>query len=362
MWYNSHIRNLSVKNRPGKEIDLLQAKIAKFNKALGREIARVPGSGYEIDRLSSGILDLDTALGGNSDTGWGFPRGKISEIFGPPFAGKTTICYLIIAGVQAQGKICALIDTERTLDPVYAKMLGVDLDMLLHVEPDTAEEAFDCALLLMEDPEISLYVFDSVYGMTSKKLFEEDFDKQEMGKMPQLLARFTNTALKKISKTGATLICVNQFRESLSMYDPGPRSPGGNGYHHALAVQVQLSKATEKHIDPETKAQCGNVIKGIIKKNRHNTPFLSFQFPILYDKGLDHEYNLVYNAMKLGVLEKAGAWYSMSDGTKHQGMPAWIRECRNSKDLFERLKSDVIDKIGKQVEQEDLEFLGSENE
>ena len=268
---------------------------------------------HNVKVIPTGILPLDVALGVG-----GVPRGRIIEIYGPESSGKTTIAMHIVAEAQKMGLSCAYIDSEHAFDPAYAEALGLDTEKLLFAQPDNAEEALEIADTLVQTGEVGVIVFDSVAAMVPRAEVEGEFGEAHVG----LQARLMSQALRKL--TGAAnrnetlLIFINQIRYKVGVIYGSPETTsGGNALKFYASMRMDIRrKETNKDKAGDSVSNRVNVK---IVKNKVAPPFKIAEFNIVFGKGADKMGSLVGVATDLGVIVRAGAWYSFDGEQIGQG-------------------------------------------
>lgn len=256
----------------------------------------------KVETIPSGALPLDLAMGG------GFPKGRISEIYGPESAGKTTLALHAIATVQAQGGTAAFIDAEHALDPLYAAAIGVDIDSLLISQPDNGETALEITDQLVRSSAVDIIVIDSVAALVPRAEIEGEMGDSHMG----LQARLMSQALRKITgnlgKSGCTIIFLNQLREKIGVVYGSPETTtGGNAlkFYASLRLDIRRIQTLKKGEN-----QFGIRVKVKVAKNKIAPPFRIAEFDVLFGQGISTVGCVVDLAEQTGVLERRGAWYS----------------------------------------------------
>ena len=265
-----------------------------------------------IESISTGSLGLDIALGIG-----GLPRGRIVEVFGPESSGKTTLALHVIAEAQRNGGICAFVDAEHALDPIYARKLGVKVDELLISQPDTGEQALEITDTLVRSGAIDVLVVDSVAALTPKAELEG-----EMGdSMPGLQARLMSQAMRKltasISKSKAMVIFINQIRMKIGvMYGSPETTTGGNALKFYASVRLDIRRIGAIK---EREEVIGNQTRVKVVKNKLAPPFRQVEFDIMYGEGISKTGELLDLGVKSGIVEKSGAWFSYDSQRLGQG-------------------------------------------
>ena len=293
----------------------LDAALSQIERAFGKgSIMRLGKNqqAVEIETISTGSLGLDIALGVG-----GLPRGRVIEIYGPESSGKTTLALHTIAEAQKKGGVCAFVDAEHALDPVYARKLGVNLDDLLISQPDTGEQALEITDTLVRSGAIDVLVVDSVAALTPRAEIEG-----EMGDVqPGLQARLMSQALRKltasISRSNCMVIFINQIRMKIGvMYGSPETTTGGNALKFYASVRLDIRRvATLKDREEAT----GNQVRVKVVKNKVAPPFKQVEFDIMFGEGISKVGELVDLGVKAGMVEKSGAWFSFDSQRLGQG-------------------------------------------
>ncbi len=292
----------------------IDTAVAQIERAFGKgAIMRLGGEQVvEVETISTGSLGLDVALGVG-----GLPKGRIVEIYGPESSGKTTLTLHAIAEAQKLGGVCAFIDAEHALDPVYARKLGVNLDDLLVSQPDNGEQALEIADTMVRSGAINVVVIDSVAALTPKAEIEG-----EMGESrPGLQARLMSQALRKltgsISRTNTLVIFINQIRMKIGVtYGSPETTTGGNALKFYASVRLDIRRtSTLKDRDEPI----GNQVRVKVVKNKVAPPFKQVEFDIMFGEGISKMGELIDLGVKAGVVEKSGAWFSYDSQRLGQG-------------------------------------------
>ena len=293
----------------------LDAALSQIERAFGKgSIMRLGANEkvVEIETVSTGSLGLDIALGVG-----GLPRGRIIEIYGPESSGKTTLALHTVAESQRKGGICAFVDAEHALDPVYARKLGVDLENLLISQPDTGEQALEICDTLVRSGAIDVLVIDSVAALTPRAEIEG-----EMGEsLPGLQARLMSQALRKltasISRSNTMVIFINQIRMKIGvMYGSPETTTGGNALKFYASVRLDIRRIGSVKDREEV---VGNQTRVKVVKNKLAPPFKQVEFDIMYGEGVSKMGELIDLGVKAGVVEKSGAWFSYNSQRLGQG-------------------------------------------
>jgi recombination protein RecA len=293
----------------------LEAALAQIDKTFGKgSIMRLGANERmaDIEAISTGSLGLDIALGIG-----GLPKGRVIEIYGPESSGKTTLTLQVIAEAQKKGGICAFIDAEHALDPLYARKLGVKVEDLLISQPDTGEQALEIADTLVRSGAIDVLVIDSVAALTPKAELEG-----EMGdSLPGLQARLMSQALRKltatISKSGTMVIFINQIRMKIGVMFGNPETTtGGNALKFYASCRLDIRRIGQIKAQEEV---VGNQTRVKVVKNKVAPPFKQVEFDIMYGEGISKVGELVDLGTKAGIVEKSGAWISYGGTRIGQG-------------------------------------------
>ncbi len=292
----------------------LDAALGQIERAFGKgSIMRLGQDNVvEIETISTGCLGLDIALGVG-----GLPRGRVVEIYGPESSGKTTMTLHTIAEAQKAGGVCAFIDAEHALDPIYARKLGINLDDLLISQPDTGEQALEIADTLVRSGAIDVLVVDSVAALTPRAELEG-----EMGdSLPGLHARLMSQALRKltasISKSNTMVIFINQIRMKIGVMFGSPETTtGGNALKFYASVRLDIRRIGAIKDRDEV---VGNQTRIKVVKNKLAPPFKQVEFDIMYGSGVSKNGELLDLGVKAGIVEKSGSWFSYDSQRLGQG-------------------------------------------
>src|SRR3989440_1850391 len=311
----------------------LDAALSQIERNFGKgSIMRLGKNSKALDvaTISSGSLGLDIALGVG-----GLPRGRVVEIYGPESSGKTTLALHTVAEAQKKGGICAFIDAEHALDPVYARKLGVNIDELLISQPDTGEQALEICDTLVRSGAVDVLVIDSVAALVPRAELEG-----EMGDaLPGLQARLMSQALRKltasINKSNTMVIFINQIRMKIGvMYGSPETTTGGNALKFYASVRLDIRRIGAIKERDEV---VGNQTRVKVVKNKLAPPFKQVEFDIMYGEGVSKVGELIDLGVKAGVVEKSGAWFSYDSQRIGQG--------RENAKVFLRQNPDIATKI-----------------
>ena len=292
-----------------------------------------------IEVIPTGCLTLDVALG----TG-GMPRGRIVEIYGPESSGKTTVALHVIASAQKTGGICAFVDAEHALDPIYAEKLGVKLRDLYIAQPDNGEQALDIVETLVRSGSMDVIVVDSVAALTPKAEIDGDMGDSVVG----LQARLMSQALRKltaiINKSKTVVIFINQLREKVGVIYGSPEvTAGGKAlkFYASVRIDVRKGEALKASADDIR----GNKTKAKIVKNKLAPPFKTADFEIMYGKGISKNGCLVDVATDYGIVKKGGSWYSYNDQKIGQGKEKAVEYLDNNPEIADEIYAKVMTAI-----------------
>ncbi|MET0678877.1 MAG: recombinase RecA, partial [Bradyrhizobium sp.] len=293
----------------------LSAALSQIERQFGKGSVMKLGKNdrsMDVETVSTGSLGLDIALGVG-----GLPKGRIVEIYGPESSGKTTLALHCVAEAQKKGGICAFIDAEHALDPVYARKLGVNVDELLISQPDTGEQALEICDTLVRSGAIDVLVIDSVAALVPKAELEG-----EMGdSLPGLQARLMSQALRKltasINKSNTMVVFINQIRMKIGvMYGSPETTTGGNALKFYASVRLDIRRIGAIKERDEV---VGNTTRVKVVKNKLAPPFKQVEFDIMYGEGVSKMGEILDLGVKAGIVEKSGAWFSYDSQRLGQG-------------------------------------------
>ncbi|MBS9720706.1 recombinase RecA [Tianweitania sp. BSSL-BM11] len=320
----------------------LDAALSQIERAFGKGSIMRLGKNeqvVEIETVSTGSLGLDIALGVG-----GLPKGRIVEVYGPESSGKTTMALHTVAEAQKKGGVCAFVDAEHALDPVYARKLGVDLENLLISQPDTGEQALEICDTLVRSGAIDVLVVDSVAALTPRAEIEG-----EMGdSLPGLQARLMSQALRKltasISRSNTMVIFINQIRMKIGVMFGSPETTtGGNALKFYASVRLDIRRIGSVKDRDEV---VGNQTRVKVVKNKLAPPFKQVEFDIMYGEGVSKTGELVDLGVKAGVVEKSGAWFSYNSQRLGQGRENAKQYLRDHPDVMNEIETTLRQNAG----------------
>lgn len=318
----------------------LEAAVSQIEKAFGKGSVMKLGqrSGIvETEVISSGSLGLDLALGVG-----GFPKGRIIEVFGPESSGKTTLALHLVAEAQKKGGMCAYIDAEHALDPVYAKNLGVNVDDLLLSQPDTGEQALEIADTLVRSGALEVIVVDSVAALVPKAEIEGDMGDSHMGLQARLMSQALRKLTATVAKSNCIMIFINQIRMKIGVFFGNPETTtGGNALKFYSSIRLDIRRVGSIK---EKEQIIGNQVRVKVVKNKVAPPFRVVDFDIIYSEGISKAGEVLDMGVKLGYVEKSGAWYSIGGQKIAQGREAAKAYLKNNPKELEKIENMIRNK------------------
>ncbi len=314
----------------------LKAALTQIERQFGKgTVMRMGDKEREkIPSISTGSLGLDIALGIG-----GLPKGRIVEIYGPESSGKTTLTLQAIAEAQKAGGTCAFIDAEHALDPIYAEKLGVNVDDLIVSQPDTGEQALEVADMLVRSGAVDVLVVDSVAALTPKAEIDGDMGDTHVGLQARLMSQALRKITGNIKNANCLAIFINQIRMKIGVMFGNPETTtGGNALKFYSSVRLDIRrigavKEGEEVVGSETRVK--------VVKNKVAPPFKQTEFQILYGQGINRLGEVLDYGVKLGYVDKAGAWYSCEGDKIGQGKQNAIQYLRENPGLAESLEAKI---------------------
>jgi len=320
----------------------LDAALSQIERAFGKGSIMRLGKNQpaaEIETVPTGSLGLDIALGVG-----GLPRGRVIEIYGPESSGKTTLTLHVIAEAQKAGGVCAFVDAEHALDPVYAKKLGVNLNDLLISQPDTGEQALEITDTLVRSGAIDVLVIDSVAALTPRAEIEGEMGESQPGLQARLMSQALRKLTSSISRSNTMVIFINQIRMKIGvMYGSPETTTGGNALKFYASVRLDIRRiGAIKDRDQVV----GNQTRVKVVKNKVAPPFKQVEFDIMYGEGVSKVGELVDLGVKAGVVEKSGAWFSFDSTRLGQGRENAKAYLKSNPEMADRIEQAIRENAG----------------
>lgn len=315
----------------------LEAALSQIERQFGKgSIMKLGEAGgrFEVPVIPSGSIAIDVALGVG-----GFPRGRVTEIYGPESSGKTTLTLHVLAEAQKMGGIAAFIDVEHALDPGYAANIGVDLENLYVSQPDTGEQGLEIVETLVRSNAVDVIVVDSVAAMVPRAEIEGDMGDSHVGLQARLMSQALRKLTSIISKSKTAVIFVNQIREKIGVMFGNPETtPGGRALKFYSSVRCEVRRIDSIKQGGEL---MGNRAKVKVVKNKLAPPFKVAEFEIIFGKGISREGSLLDVATSLDIIKRTGSWYSFGDTRLGQG--------RDNSRVFLEENPEIADELERQV-------------
>jgi len=319
----------------------LSAALTQIEKQFGKgSVMRLGDAGAipDIEVISTGSLGLDIALGVG-----GVPKGRVVEIYGPESSGKTTMALHIVAQSQKQGGTAAFVDAEHAMDPQYAGKLGVNVDELLVSQPDTGEQALEITDMLVRSGAVDVVVVDSVAALTPKAEIEGDMGDTHVGLQARLMSQALRKLTANIKRSNCVVIFINQIRMKIGVMFGSPETTtGGNALKFYASVRLDIRRIGAIKRGDEV---VGNETKVKVVKNKVAPPFKLANFEILYGQGVSHEGELIELGVKLGIVDKSGAWYSYQGDRIGQGKENVRIFLKENRDIAEDIEARIRDQV-----------------
>ncbi|MBD8605974.1 recombinase RecA [Aeromicrobium fastidiosum] len=330
----------------------LENAMAQIDRAHGKgavmrlgDQARAP-----IEVIPTGATTLDIALGIG-----GLPRGRVVEIYGPESSGKTTVALHAVANAQRAGGVAAFIDAEHALDPDYARKLGVDTDALLISQPDSGEQALEIADMLIRSGALDIIVIDSVAALVPRAEIDGEMGDSHVGLQARLMSQALRKMTGAINGSGTTAIFINQLREKIGVMFGSPETTTGGKalkFYASVRLDVRRIETLKDGTD-----MVGNRTRVKVVKNKLAPPFKQAEFDIMYGQGISREGSLIDVGVDIGLVRKAGAWYTYDGDQLGQGKEKSRQFLKDNPDLAEELEKRIMEAkgIGPQADKPALE-------
>ena len=320
----------------------LDAALSQIERAFGKgSIMRLGKNDktMDVDTVPTGSLGLDIALGIG-----GLPRGRVVEIYGPESSGKTTLALHTLAEAQKKGGICAFIDAEHALDPIYARKLGVIVDDLLISQPDAGEQALEIADTLVRSGAIDVLVIDSVAALVPRAELEGEMGDSQPGLQARLMSQALRKLTASINRSNTMVIFINQIRMKIGvMYGSPETTTGGNALKFYASVRLDIRRIG---VIKERDEVVGNQTRVKVVKNKLAPPFKQVEFDIMYGEGVSKMGEIIDLGVKAGVVEKSGAWFSYDSQRVGQGRENAKAFLKNNPDMAAKIEASIRQNAG----------------
>lgn len=317
----------------------LENALAQIERQFGKgTIMKMNDTNREkIPSYSTGSIGLDIALGIG-----GLPRGRIVEIYGPESSGKTTLTLSTIAEAQKEGAVCAFIDAEHALDPIYAEKIGVNIDDLIVSQPDTGEQALEVTDMLVRSGAIDMVVVDSVAALTPKAEIEGDMGDHHVGLQARLMSQALRKLTGNIKQANCLVVFINQIRMKIGVMFGNPETTtGGNALKFYSSVRLDIRRTGAVKNGDEI---IGNETRVKVVKNKVSPPFKQCEFQVLYGHGINTNGEILEFAVKHNLIEKSGAWYAYQGNKIGQGKSNACNYLDENPDIKSQLMQLIIEK------------------
>ena len=318
-----------------KALDAALGQIERqFGKGSVMRMGDEDAMARDLDVISTGSLGLDVALGVG-----GFPKGRVVEIYGPESSGKTTLALQAVAACQKAGGTAAFVDAEHALDPIYAEKLGIDVDELLVSQPDTGEQALEITDMLVRSSAVDIIVVDSVAALTPKAEIEGDMGDSHMGLQARLMSQALRKITGNIKRSNCLVIFINQIRMKIGVMFGNPETTtGGNALKFYASVRLDIRRIGAVKQGDEV---VGNETRVKVVKNKVSPPFKQAEFQILYGEGSSLQGEIIDIGTKLGLIDKAGAWYSYQGERIGQGKMNVIQYLKENTEMADAIEAQI---------------------
>ncbi len=329
----------------GKALDLALNQIEK-QFGTGAVMKMGDKASMAIETVPTGALALDLALGVG-----GLPRGRVVEIFGPEGSGKTTLAIHVVAEAQRNGGVCAYIDAEHAMDPVYAAAIGVDVDSLLISQPDTGEQALEIVDMLVRSGALDVIVVDSVAALTPRAEIEGDMGDTHVGLQARLMSQALRKLAANLNKSNTICIFINQLREKIGVMFGSPETtPGGRAlkFYSSVRLDIRRIEALKDGLDI-----VGNRTRVKVVKNKVAPPFKQAEFDIMYGQGISREGSVIDLGVDLDIVKKSGAWYTYEGEQLGQGRENAKKFLFDNPEVMMEITDRVWREVTPEVEEEE---------
>ena len=325
----------AVNGSPEEKKKALETAIARIEKDYGKGTIMRLGDDIpvNVEALSTGSLTLDLALGIG-----GIPKGRIVEVYGPEASGKTTLALHVVASSQKSGGTAAYIDVEHALEPAYARALGVNIDELLISQPDTGEQALDICEALVRSGAVDVVVVDSVAALVPRTELEGEMGDSSVGVLARLMSQAMRRLAGAISKNNCTVIFINQLRQKIGNPYGNPEvTSGGLALKYYASVRIDVRRIESLKVNGEV---IGNHTRAKVVKNKVAPPFKEAEFDIMYGEGISRIGEVVDLAVKLEIVDKAGAWFTIEE-QRIQGRDGVKQYLIDNPDVSDRSEAEI---------------------
>jgi recombination protein RecA len=319
---------------------VLEATLGALEKRYGKgTVMKMGDRGHvAVAAISTGALNLDAAIGIG-----GIPRGRVTEIFGPESAGKTTLTLHVIAEAQKAGGTAVFIDVEHALDPEYAKRLGVNIDELYISQPDTGEQALEIAEQFVRSGAVDIVVLDSVAALVTQGELDNEMGDSVVGVQARLMSQALRKLTSIISKSNTAMVFTNQLREKIGVMFGNPETtPGGRAMKFYASVRLDIRRIETIKTGTES---VGNRVRVKVVKNKVAAPFRVAEFDIMYGEGVSKEGGLLDVGVAMDVVTKTGAWFTFNETRLGQGREASKEFLKTNKDVAAEIESRIRAKM-----------------
>lgn len=328
------------------KLKALNVAMSKIEREYGKGSVMMLGdnnSGYEVETVPTGSLGLDIALGLG-----GIPKGRVIEVYGPESSGKTTVTLHMIAEVQKKGGIAAFIDAEHALDPKYAKSIGVDINELYISQPDSGNQALEIAEALVRSNGIDILVIDSVAALVPKQELEGDMGDSNMGLQARLMSQALRKLTPAVSKSGCTVVFINQLREKIGVMFGNPETTtGGRALKFYSSVRLDIRRIETLKKGDEL---IGNRTRVKVVKNKISPPFKQAEFDIMFGTGISKTGEILDLGAQLEIIDKSGSWYAYNNEKIGQGRENAKVYLGNNPKIMEEIEMKIRENYNLNVE------------